>query len=330
MVVLIGIMIHHDPSQLGPSLETSSSREEPLDWRRAHEELTRLAKTHAHLEWQEGRSFLAALKTGAHLQLGFATFAEYIERLFGYTARSTSERLRVAEALEGLPELDQALRDGALNWSAVRELTRVAVPENEHQWFGVARGRSVRQIAELVKGHRLGDGPGKPSGPSSSRHVLRFEVLAETFSTFREAMAKLRREFGGPMDDDAALLLMARHALGGPSVARGSYQIALTVCEQCRRAWQQGNGQLARVGPEIVEMACCDAQHLGRVPPPAGVASDAGDASHVDHAHAGGHTNPQTSAHVDGHAHEVQQTNAHVGRDAKEDSGRRGRGLGGG
>ena len=58
--------------------------------------------------------------------LGFGTFAEYVERLLGYRPRWTSERLRVAEALELLPELDQALRDGAVSWSAVRELTRVA------------------------------------------------------------------------------------------------------------------------------------------------------------------------------------------------------------
>jgi len=203
-------MDHHDASKLEPP----SSREEPPAWRRAHDDLTRLAKTRAHLDWQEGRSLLSALKTGAHLQLGYATFVEYIERLFGYTARWTAERLRVAEALERLPEIDQALRDSALNWSAVRELTRVAVPDNEHQWLAVAQGRNLRQIEELVSGLRLGDGPGEPRDPSSSTHVLRFEVLAETLSTFREAMAKLSREFGGPMDDDAAILLMARHVLG--------------------------------------------------------------------------------------------------------------------
>jgi hypothetical protein len=293
-------MDHHGSGQFEPL----SSREEPLDWRHAREELTRLAKTRAHLDWQEGRSLLCALKTGAHLQLGYATFPEYIERLFGYTARWTGERLRVAEALERLFEIDQALRDGVVSWSAVRELTRVAVPENEHQWLAVARGRSLRQIEELVSGHRLGDGPGERTAPSSSNHVLRFEVLAETFSTFREAMAKLRREFGGPMDDDAALLLMARHALGGPSDAgRGTYQIALTVREECRRGWQQGNGEPALVGAEIVEMACCDAQHLGRIPPLAASASHVGGDAHL------GRRSP------------VQQAPSQPGHDAKGDTG---------
>jgi 5-methylcytosine-specific restriction endonuclease McrA len=79
-------------------------------------------------------------------------------------------------------------------------------------------------------------------------------------------MAKLRRDADGPLDDDGALLLMARHVLGGPSdEGRSNYQIAMTVCEECGRAWQQGRGELVEVGPEIAEMVACDAQHIGHV-----------------------------------------------------------------
>src|SRR5262245_14700201 len=102
-----------------------------LDWRQAHQELTQLAKARARLDWKEGHYLLRAFRSRAHLHLGFGSFAEYVERLFGYKARWTEERLRVAEALEGLPELSQALRNGSLNWSAARELTRVAASENE-------------------------------------------------------------------------------------------------------------------------------------------------------------------------------------------------------
>jgi hypothetical protein len=99
-----------------------------------------------------------------------------------------------------------------------------------------------------------------------SKRVLRFEVCAETVSTFREAMAKLRRDSGGPLDDDAGLLLMARHILGGPTDAgRATYQIALTVCEECRRTWQPGAGEPIQVDSNILEMARCDAQHVGHV-----------------------------------------------------------------
>ena len=38
---------------------------------------------------------LQALRAGAHRALGFASFSEYIGRLFDYTPRWTAERLRV-------------------------------------------------------------------------------------------------------------------------------------------------------------------------------------------------------------------------------------------
>src|SRR6478735_519688 len=83
-------------------------------WQHAHEKLAHFAKSQAGLEWEEGRLLRAAFAAGAHARLGFASFAEYVERLFGYSPRLTREKLRVAEALEGLPALSQALRSGAL------------------------------------------------------------------------------------------------------------------------------------------------------------------------------------------------------------------------
>jgi len=56
---------------------------EQLDWRSAHDQLSRVAKERARLDWEEGGSLLRALRANVHLHLGFASFAEYIERLFG-------------------------------------------------------------------------------------------------------------------------------------------------------------------------------------------------------------------------------------------------------
>jgi hypothetical protein len=53
----------------------------------------------------------------ARERLGFGSFVEYIERLFGYAPRLTHDKLRVAEALEELPELGKALREGQASWS---------------------------------------------------------------------------------------------------------------------------------------------------------------------------------------------------------------------
>ena len=96
------------------------------DWQRAHSELQRLARSRAGLDFEEGRWLLAAWRGGVHVRLGYGSFREYIERLFGYSARLVQDKLRVAEALEALPKLARALQSGQACWSVLRELTRVA------------------------------------------------------------------------------------------------------------------------------------------------------------------------------------------------------------
>ena len=283
--------------------ERAGADDEVADWAKAHEALLRLARERSELEGREGRALLWAMRAGVHVHLGYGSFVEYVERLFGYSPRTTMDKLRTAEALEALPELDHALTAGELSWSAARELARIATPETERDWLDASKGRTVRDIERLVAGHERGDRPGDAVRPHAVRHVLRFEVAAETLATFRHAMNELRKQSGEHLDDDSALLLMARHVLGsrealgskdladsqdlaeqdleqpkptdgrtGADAGRASYQLALTLCEQCGRGFQDACGERLEVDPAIVEMARCDAQHIGHVestrPPP--------------------------------------------------------------
>src|ERR1041385_1299674 len=159
----------------------NSNNGDESEWVRAHEALSRLARERAAADAEEGRWLLAALRSAAHVHLGYGSFGEYVERLFGYKPRSTQEKLRVAAALEQLPAIAHALETGALNWSAVRELTRVAVAETERDWLDVARGKTVHQLEALVAGKRPGDTPSSHDRPEARRHVLRFEVAPETW-----------------------------------------------------------------------------------------------------------------------------------------------------
>ncbi len=254
-------------------VENAASR-----WLVAHRALSLLARERAAADAEEGRWLLVALRSAVHVHLGFGSFSEYVERLFGYRPRTTREKLRVAEVLEGLPALADALRRGALSWCAVRELARVAVTETEQAWLDVARGKTLRQLEELVAGKLPGDDPGAPFRPGAERHVLRFEVCADTYATFREAVASLRRSAGASLDDDATLLALARQVLGGPrDDGRASYQVVLRVCPECGTGAQRGDGALVPVAPENIEMARCDAQE---VPAPANDVK-VGTAAHV-------------------------------------------------
>jgi hypothetical protein len=226
-------------------------------WQVAHAALVELARERAGLDFEEGRWLVAAKRAAVDRQLGCA------ERLFGYRPRVTQEKLRVAQALEKLPELSRELRDGTLSFSQVRELTRVATAETEKIWAESARDRTSRQVEKLVAGRAQGALPDSPARPELLKKVLRFEVSNETYASFREAVAKLRRDAGEHLDDDATLLLLARHVLGGPAdEGRASYQVALDVCEDCQRTRQHAAGELVEVSSSVSNMASCDAQRL--------------------------------------------------------------------
>jgi hypothetical protein len=239
------------------------------EWKVAHEALSQLARQRAAADAAEGQWLLRARRAQTHEHLGFGNFVSYVEQLFGYTPRSILEKLRVADALEQLPASRAALEQGRLGWCAVRELTRVAVRETEDAWLQAARGKTVRQLEQLVAGKRPGDAPSARPDPRAVRYVLRFEVTAEAYALFREALLELRRRGSSCFDDDAALLEMARCVLGGPGrggstpgreEGRSPYQIALSVCPECGSGRQPANGQLVTVAPEIVDMAECDAE----------------------------------------------------------------------
>ncbi len=74
-------------SNLG-AIATGSAQHE---WVQAHSELSRLAKQRAAADVEEGHWLLCALRSAAHVFLGYGTFNESVERLFGYSPRSTQQ-----------------------------------------------------------------------------------------------------------------------------------------------------------------------------------------------------------------------------------------------
>ena len=70
------------------------------DWKAVHARGVQLSKRRAAYDHEEGEWLLLAKRAGVHLRLGYGSFFEYVDRLFGYSARETAERLRVASALK--------------------------------------------------------------------------------------------------------------------------------------------------------------------------------------------------------------------------------------
>jgi hypothetical protein len=112
------------------------------DWVKAHSELTALARCRAALDWEEGTALLRALRCGAHRHLGHASFAEYVERLFGYKPRATEDRLRAAQALESLPEM--IVRSAMASSAGRRLASSLASPHRAPKRIGYGRHRGGR------------------------------------------------------------------------------------------------------------------------------------------------------------------------------------------
>src|SRR4051812_28829132 len=86
------------------------------------EALRSLARRRAGLDVEEARWLRLAEQQQVWNKIGYVHGHEYLEEVFGYSPRTATEQLRVAHDLGELPELEQALEAGELNYSQVREL----------------------------------------------------------------------------------------------------------------------------------------------------------------------------------------------------------------
>jgi hypothetical protein len=192
-----------------------------------------------------------------------------MEMELGYTPRAALERLRVAKAIVDLPLIAEAMEQGDLSFSAGRELTRVATADTEGEWLEAANDKNLRQVEELVAGHDRGAKPSDPKDPSLRKHKLRFDDLdGETVALIRQARQILEREQGERLSDNALLRLFGRMIIDGaasPERTRAPYHIAVTVCTECKKGWQDGGGLTVEMSPPALEMALCDAQHIGSI-----------------------------------------------------------------
>ena len=233
---------------------------------RVHEGLQRIAKGRSAYDAEEASLLRDAKALRLWRDHGYATFFEYLECALGYAPRTAQDRIRVAEALEDLPLLSEALASDDLRYSAVRELTRVASPDKEAEWIDAASGKCLREIEELVAGHKYGDGPNDPKDPDLRRRKVTYEVHAPTYAMLREARAVLENERGERITDDEFLQTLCRSVFA-PATAdtptKPAHQISISTCKECKRSWQAGAGRDVEVDAATVDHARCDADFIG-------------------------------------------------------------------
>ena len=243
-----------------------------------HRRLKRIVRARGALDAQEAAALREAQSTKMWRHFGCSSLTDYLEREMGYSPRAAMERLRVANAIEELPAIADAMDQGSLSFSGARELTRIVTPETQQAWLDAAEDKSSRQIEEMVRGHKPGDLPTDAPDPALRTKVLRFEVKLSTAALERQALKKLEKERGERLDDDAFMRAMFLRVLEGtPEVAdqegkgghagradgRSRYQIAVTICGACKRGWHDVGGESVELSPAAIECAQCDGLDIG-------------------------------------------------------------------
>ncbi len=88
---------------------------------------------------------------------GHRSCAHWLAFRTGIDLGAAREKVRVARALEGLPETSAAMERGFLSFAKVRALTRVARADNEGDLLELAQGSTAAELERMVRGWRLLD-----------------------------------------------------------------------------------------------------------------------------------------------------------------------------
>jgi hypothetical protein len=271
------------------------------DWRMIDRRVRRLAARRSALDAEEAKLLVVAHRMEIHRKLGYGSFDEYLERALGYAPTTGRDRLRVAEALEDLPAIRTELEHGAVSFSTVREITRVATRDTEEDWLVHVEGLTVREVEQAVRGRKKGDSPTSRPDPDVEPRVLRIEVPPATYALYREARRHLEEQVGHAITDAQLIAVACRGVLGGAasSEAHGDsaatsdpaasdaaasdaaasdaaapasclpnlppHQVAIVVCDDCKRGWHDAPGRSVELAPSEIARVLCDAVELGRV-----------------------------------------------------------------
>jgi len=115
--------------------------------------------------------------------------AHWLNFKVGLNLGAAREKVRVAQALVGLPRIAAAMARGELSYSKVRALSRVACPATEEALLMIALHGTAHHVERLVRGYRRAQD-------------------AEELS--REAQQHAKRSVTYGYDEDGSLILKAR------------------------------------------------------------------------------------------------------------------------
>jgi len=88
------------------------------------------------------------------VKLGLHSCAYWLNFKWGMDMNTARERVRVAHALGRLPKIDARFAKGAISYSKVRAITRIATEKNEDYLLMIAKHGTAYHVETLVRKYR--------------------------------------------------------------------------------------------------------------------------------------------------------------------------------
>jgi hypothetical protein len=155
----------------------------------------------------------------------------------GLSLGPARERVRVARVLAELPAIDEGLRTGALSYSKVRALTRVATPDNEGELVEIATYSTASQLERICRLYRsCTDERTAPEDLDDRRWVssratddgmvrIQIQLCPDEAAKVMEAM----REAAETRDAADGIVAMAEATLSGDAARAGRPPVEVVV-----------------------------------------------------------------------------------------------------
>ena len=220
--------------------------------------------------------FAEVQRRGLHRQLGHASLQLYATQALGFSDNRYWLFKRLADDLERLPVLREAVATGAIGWTKARQVARVATEDNQAEWVEKAAttGRRELELAVRAATARRPAAPAAPldfavapapvADPPTTISLRADGVQLARFEALVEKARKLGLAPGGA--DRLDLVLAGLEALvtsterERPRVAAPATQIVVQQCPDCAAAAVVTSRGEKRLAPAQVETLACDAR----------------------------------------------------------------------
>jgi hypothetical protein len=197
-----------------------------------------------------------------HRQLGHASLQLYATQALGFSDNRYWQFKRLADDLDRLPVLREAVASGDIGWTKAQQVARVATPETQQAWVAKAAACGRRELAVAVKEARavapVAELPTTITLRADGLQLARFEALLEKVRKLNAAPGDADR-----MDTVLAGLESLVEAAQGERTGRAAapaIQVIVQQCPDCAAAAVVTSRGEKRLAPAQVEALACDAR----------------------------------------------------------------------